>query len=45
VRYGLVVLGYVVMPEHIHLLISEPDRDSVHGHGGVEAALFTASAH
>jgi putative transposase len=25
-RYGFVVLGYVVMPEHIHLLISEPDR-------------------
>ncbi len=25
-RYGFVVLGFVVMPEHIHLLISEPDR-------------------
>jgi len=25
-RYGFVVLGYVVMPEHVHLLISEPDR-------------------
>jgi len=25
-RYGLVVVGYVLMPEHIHLLISEPDR-------------------
>jgi putative transposase len=24
--YGFVVVGYVVMPEHIHLLISEPDR-------------------
>jgi putative transposase len=23
-RYGFVVVGYVVMPEHIHLLISEP---------------------
>jgi putative transposase len=23
-RYGVVVLGYVVMPEHFHLLISEP---------------------
>src|SRR5450755_966261 len=23
-RYQLVVVGYVVMPEHIHLLISEP---------------------
>jgi REP-associated tyrosine transposase len=25
-RYCFVVLGFVVMPEHIHLLISEPDR-------------------
>jgi putative transposase len=25
-RYGFVVVGYVVMPEHVHLLISEPDR-------------------
>jgi len=25
-RYGFVVVGYVVMPEHIHLLISEPDQ-------------------
>jgi putative transposase len=25
-RYRLVVLGYVVMPEHIHLLLSEPQR-------------------
>ncbi len=25
-RYSFVVIGYVVMPEHIHLLISEPDR-------------------
>ena len=24
--YGFVVLGYVVMPEHFHLLISEPQR-------------------
>ena len=26
-RYRFVVVGYVVMPEHFHLLISEPDRD------------------
>ena len=26
--YGLVVVGYVVMPEHFHLLISEPRRDT-----------------
>lgn len=25
-RYHFAVIGYVVMPEHIHLLISEPDR-------------------
>jgi putative transposase len=23
-RYGFVVCGYVVMPEHVHLLVSEP---------------------
>jgi REP element-mobilizing transposase RayT len=26
VRYSFVVIGYVVMPEHVHLLISEPER-------------------
>jgi putative transposase len=25
-RYRLVVSGYVVMPEHVHLLVSEPQR-------------------
>ncbi|HEV2732804.1 MAG TPA: transposase, partial [Terriglobales bacterium] len=25
-RYHFVVLGYVVMPEHVHLLLSEPER-------------------
>jgi REP element-mobilizing transposase RayT len=25
-RYDFVVVGYVVMPEHIHLLISEPQK-------------------
>jgi putative transposase len=25
-RYHFVVVGYVVMPEHIHLLLSEPER-------------------
>lgn len=24
--YGCYITGYVVMPEHVHLLISEPDR-------------------
>ena len=26
--YGFVVAGYVVMPEHVHLLIGEPERDN-----------------
>jgi putative transposase len=25
-RYGFVVVGYVAMPEHVHLLVSEPER-------------------
>src|SRR5438105_8815694 len=25
-RYRFVVIGYVLMPEHFHLLISEPER-------------------
>ncbi len=25
-RHQFVVIGYVVMPEHVHLLLSEPDR-------------------
>jgi putative transposase len=28
VRYGFIVVGYVVMPEHVHLLIGEPDDDT-----------------
>src|SRR5690242_10796501 len=28
-RYRFVVLGYVVMPEHVHLLLSEPDGQSL----------------
>ena len=24
--YGLYIMGYVVMPEHVHLLVSEPER-------------------
>jgi putative transposase len=26
VRYHFVILGYVVMPEHVHLLVSEPEN-------------------
>ena len=32
-RYGLYVYGYVVMPEHIHLLLSEPQRDTLKAEG------------
>jgi len=28
-RYRLVVVGYVVMPEHVHLLVSEPQRTNL----------------
>ena len=28
-RYRFVVAGYVVMPEHVHLLIGEPQRGTV----------------
>lgn len=27
--YGLRVYGYVVMPEHVHLLVDEPDHDTL----------------
>jgi putative transposase len=27
--YGLFIVGYVVMPEHVHLLISEPQRSTL----------------
>ncbi|MGZ4732634.1 MAG: transposase [Terriglobales bacterium] len=27
--YGMYVAGYVVMPEHVHLLISEPEGDKL----------------
>lgn len=28
-RYGLFVAGYVVMPEHVHLLLTEPERGTL----------------
>jgi putative transposase len=27
-RYAFVVVGYVVMPEHFHLLVSEPEKEN-----------------
>src|SRR5271155_5169577 len=29
VWYGLFVTGYVIMPEHVHLLLSEPERSTL----------------
>jgi len=28
-RYGFFVLGYVIMPEHVHLLVTEPGRETL----------------
>src|SRR5207245_8550460 len=37
---SFVVAGYVMMPEHIHLLISEPESwNSLHGHASAQAAF------
>src|SRR5712691_4709434 len=27
-RYSFVVVGYVVMPEHFHILLSEPEKEN-----------------
>src|SRR6266571_2886106 len=45
-RFELCVYGYVVMPEHVHLLLSEPPRTSwpslkLSFANGCEAAEFT----
>jgi REP element-mobilizing transposase RayT len=29
VKYGFFVFGYVVMPEHVHMLVSEPKRGTL----------------
>ena len=28
-KYGFAVVGYVVMPEHVHLLVTEPPEESL----------------
>lgn len=28
-RYGIYVYGYIVMPEHVHILLSEPERGNL----------------
>ena len=39
VRYLFVVTGYVVMPEHVHMLVSEP-REGVLAFGNSGAQAF-----
>ena len=36
-RYGFDVIGFVVMPEHIHLLIRAGEGRSIHRNAGVKA--------
>jgi REP element-mobilizing transposase RayT len=47
-RYRFAVIGYVVMPEHVHLVISEPIIDpwqSLNGDSGCEAGRLPATGH
>ncbi len=46
-RYDFVVCGYVVMPEHVHLLISEPKKAILSQAicvGSEQGATFLATA-
>jgi putative transposase len=43
-RYGFVVVGYVVMPDHVHLLFSEPERRSLGRDEDPETVVRTAVA-
>ena len=44
-RYHFLVLGYVVMPEHVHLLMGEPQRRrSVGGDEGSKARICASPA-
>ena len=44
-RYDFALIGYVVMPEHIHLLISQPESgESQHGDASLKAARFASDA-
>ena len=44
-RYGFQLLGYVVMPEHVHLLLSEPKkRHAFECVAGAEAESFARAA-
>ena len=45
-RYRLAVLGYVVMPEHVHLLLSEPARGALaQAIQALKLSVTTRSAH
>ncbi len=37
-RYRFVVVGYAVMPEHVHLLLTERGSESVDRHAGTQTA-------
>ena len=41
-RYRFVVVGYVVMPEHIHLLMTEPEVRNL-GTGSCEEIVFSCN--
>jgi putative transposase len=40
-KYRFAVVGYVVMPEHLHLLLSEPRDDTVRGRDVTKIQLRT----
>ena len=41
-RYLFVVAGYVVMPEHVHLLVNEPARAFIQGRSGAQIVRLNA---
>jgi hypothetical protein len=41
-RYLFVVAGYVVMPEHVHLLVNEPTRSAIESDSSPEAVGLDA---
>jgi putative transposase len=44
-RYRFVVAGYVVMPEHVHLLMGEPVKGTVSGVAGGPGAGVKSEHH
>ena len=42
--YGFYVVGYVVMPEHVHLLVSEPERGTLGSDSDGEADHLSQTA-